>query len=61
MDLRYKLMIASVVSALVLDYIVLPGLTAADSMVNLISVGITVLLIALNYWFFTKIENKWDS
>ncbi len=61
MDLRYKLIIAGFVDALALDYIIFPGLTMADSMVNLISVGIGLLLMALNYWFFTEVENKWDS
>lgn len=61
MDLRYKLIIASVVTGLTIDFIILPGLTAADTAVNLLSVGITGLLIALNYWFFTKVENKWDK
>jgi hypothetical protein len=61
MDFRYKLMIAAVGNAAALDYIIFPGLSMADSMVNVITVGICVLLFALNYWFFTKVENKWDN
>jgi hypothetical protein len=61
MDLRYKLVITAIISGFTLEYIVFPGLNAADTVVNILSVGIAGLLGALNYWFFTKVENKWDK
>ena len=61
MDFRYKLIITAVITGFALEYIVFPGLSAADTAINILSIGIAGLLGALNYWFFTKVENKWES
>lgn len=58
MDIRYKLMIAGVTDALVLDYVAFPSLTVASTIQNLVGAAIVGALVWLNYLFFTQTENK---
>lgn len=61
MDLKYKLVIAGIVDAFVLDYIVFPSLTMASTAQNLIGLFTIGSLAWLNYLFFTQTENKFNK
>ena len=58
MDYRHKIIIAFIVNAFILDYVIFPGLTAANTVLNVINMFNILLLAGTNYLFFTKIENK---
>lgn len=58
MDFRYKLAIAGILDAFILDYIVFPSLTMASTAQNMIGLFTLGSLAWLNYLFFTKIEDK---
>ena len=58
MNFKYKIIIAFIVNAFILNYVIFPGLTAANTLVNIINTLNALSLTELNYLFFTKIENK---